>query len=61
MERGYVIDRGYGTITVSEWVAGIPEVGRWTRSLKLRKRSTLPTTTYRCPRCGYLESYAFTG
>ena len=61
MERGFVIDHGHGSVTVSEWVAGIPEISRWTRSVKLRKRSTVAITTYRCPRCGYLESYAKTG
>ena len=28
------------------------------RDFKLRGKERLPVTTYRCHRCGYLESYA---
>ena len=57
MEAGYVIDEGYGTRTVANWVAGEPERSIWT-GLKLRGKDKLAVTTYRCRRCGYLESYA---
>jgi hypothetical protein len=39
------------------WVAGLPEHSIWT-GLKLKGRTQLQTLTYRCTRCGYLESYA---
>ena len=57
MEAGYVVDEGYGTRTVSKWIAGTPEASMWT-GLKLRGKDKLDVTTYRCRRCGYLESYA---
>ena len=57
MEPGYVIDEGYGTRTVANWVSGEPERSIWT-GLKLRGKEKLSVTTYRCRRCGYLESYA---
>ena len=57
MELGYVIDEGHGTRTVANWVAGEPERSIWT-GLKLKGKDKLGITTYRCRRCGYLESYA---
>ena len=57
METGFTIDEGYGTRTVAKWVAGEPEKSIWT-GLKLRGRDRLDVVTYRCRRCGYLESYA---
>ena len=56
MEPGYIVDEGYGTRTVAEWVAGEPERSIWT-GLSSRQ-GKLDVITYRCRRCGYLESYA---
>ena len=60
MEPGYVIDEGYGTRTVANWVAGEPEKSIWT-GLKLRRKTKVAISSYRCRRCGYLESYASGG
>ena len=57
MESGYILDEGYGTRTVAKWVAGEPERSIWT-GLKLRGKAPHDVVTYRCKRCGYLESYA---
>ena len=58
MEPGYLLDIAYGGKTAQEkWTAGAPEPSVWT-GLKLRGKQQLPVTTYRCPKCGYLESYA---
>ena len=57
MERGFIIDEGYGKRTVPRWVLGEAEVSVWT-GLKIRGKDKLDVTTYRCRRCGYLESYA---
>ena len=57
MERGFIIDEGYGKRTVPRWVLGEAEVSAWT-GLKIRGKDKLDVTTYRCRRCGYLESYA---
>ena len=59
METGYAVDvtYGQGSGAVPKWVAGEPQKSIWT-GLKLRGKEQLPVTTYRCRRCGYLESYA---
>ena len=57
MEPGFIVDEGYGTHTVAKWIAGEPEKSMWT-GLKTRGKDKLDVTTYRCRRCGYLESYA---
>ena len=57
MEPGYIVDEGYGTRTVAKWVAGEPERSMWT-GLKMRGKEKLDVASYRCRRCGYLESYA---
>ena len=58
METGFLIDVGYGQTAVPNWVAGEPVSSFWSAGLKLRGKDKLPVTTYRCRRCGYLESYA---
>jgi hypothetical protein len=57
MEPGYVVDEGYGNRTVAKWIAGEPVRSMWF-GLTLRGKDKLDITTYRCRRCGYLESYA---
>ncbi|MEO7366122.1 MAG: PF20097 family protein [Sphingomicrobium sp.] len=57
MEPGYMIDQGHGMTTVPKWVAGVPRKSIWT-GLKLRGLEQVEVVTYRCRRCGYLESYA---
>ncbi len=59
MERGFVVDEGYGARTVAAWVEGTPEKSMWT-GLKTRGRRRLSIDTWRCTRCGYLENYATT-
>jgi hypothetical protein len=57
MERGFVLDLAHGAFVQSSWIEGEPERSRWT-GLKLKGHNRIPVTTFRCPRCGYLESYA---
>lgn len=57
MEAGYVLDQAYGAVAQSAWIDGAPERSFWT-GLKLKGHQRLPVTTFRCPKCGYLESYA---
>ena len=40
-----------------KWVEGEPERSFW-QGLKTRDREQHPVRTFRCARCGYLESYA---
>ena len=57
MEPGFLVDRSYATNEAPEWVEGSVETSFWT-GVKLKGRERRPVTTYRCVRCGYLESYA---
>jgi hypothetical protein len=57
MEGGYLIDTAYGGTVLPKWAEGEPKKSIWT-GLKLRGKEQLEVTTYRCRRCGYLESYA---
>ena len=58
MRPGYVLDHGdHNSRRVAQWVAGPPEKSFWL-GLKTGDRAVLPVTTFRCERCGCLESYA---
>jgi hypothetical protein len=57
MEPGFVLDRTHGGVAQSTWVEGAPVRSIWT-GLKLKGHQRLQVMTYRCPKCGYLESYA---
>jgi Zn ribbon nucleic-acid-binding protein len=54
MQEGFPLDRG--DARVGEWVEGPPQYG-WL-GVKWVRRKRLPITGYRCPSCGYLETYA---
>ena len=57
MTEGFVIDEGYGTAHVSTWQQGEPRKSFWT-GIKKSKKEQIKVETWRCDRCGYLESYA---
>jgi hypothetical protein len=58
MSEGFVLDRGHGNAAaVQKWVEGEPERSFWT-GLRTRGRDKFAISTWRCDRCGYLESYA---
>lgn len=58
MESGFMLDLGHGNLKhLPIWIAGEPERGFWT-GLKTNDRANLEVRTYRCPKCGLLESYA---
>ncbi len=53
MQEGYLADQA----SVARWYEGPPK--RWLGMPLVRWAKTqLPITAYRCPSCGYLESYA---
>ena len=56
MEAGYIVDFG-GGISRQHWFAGEP-VKAFLSGLKVKWSQRVPTRTYRCENCGYLESYA---
>ena len=57
MDQGFVVDQAHGTIKTQRWVEGAAEYSFWF-GLKLRGKQQLEVSTYRCGKCGYLESYA---
>ena len=60
MSEGFVIDRGDANAqNVQKWVEGEPVKSFWL-GLKTKGREKFEVHTYRCERCGYLESYAKT-
>lgn len=60
MEPGFMSDSTYGANVLSQWIEGVPIVSKWV-GLKLKGRRKIATSTKRCTRCGYLESYAIEG
>jgi len=58
MEAGFVADLGEYGFTEQKWCPGEPTKSFWT-GLKMGKEKVIPVRTLRCPKCGYLESYAF--
>jgi hypothetical protein len=58
MEQGFVADKAhYSVPEVQNWVEGVPERSFWS-GIRLKGKEVLPVMTYRCEKCGYLESYA---
>jgi len=57
MEEGFILDHTHGGRLQSAWVEGKPQRSFWT-GIKMRGTSQHPVSTFRCERCGFLESYA---
>lgn len=57
MAEGFVLDKAHGSVGISTWVEGAPEASPWT-GVKFTGRTQSPVSTWRCGRCGFLESYA---
>lgn len=57
MDEGFTLDDTYGGRVQSQWAEGPPRRSIWT-GIKIAKDARHPITTYRCQKCGYLESYA---
>ena len=57
MELGFVADGTHAGFAQETWCPGEPQPSFWV-GLKLKKDQLLPVVTFRCPKCGYLESYA---
>ena len=55
---GYLVDRGDShQEALPSWIEGEPQKG-WLGGLKTRHKKRLEVTTWRCRKCGFLESYA---
>ena len=58
MEDGFVADKAHYSVPETQsWVEGAPERSFWS-GLQMKNREVLRVMTYRCEKCGYLESYA---
>ena len=58
MVSGWVPDNTQAGFQQENWSPGEPQPSFWT-GLKVEKKDiVIPVTTFRCPNCGYLESYA---
>lgn len=58
MEAGFMIDRGdYSYPQRQNWVEGQPEKSFW-HGFQTKGKEVLAVETWRCGKCGYLESYA---
>ena len=57
MVLGFVPDNTNAGFAQQSWVPGEPERSFWT-GIKMTKDQIVPVITFRCPSCGYLESYA---
>ena len=58
MEEGFILDYGdSGAVHSPKWQPGEPKKSFWT-GVKQNKGEQLQVSTYRCKRCGFLESYA---
>lgn len=58
MECGYLPDGGDTNLLFRHWwAAGTYKLDCW-KHPKVSRDQLVPVTTYRCPNCGYLESYA---
>jgi hypothetical protein len=58
MSEGFVLDRGESNAKMlQKWVEGAPERSFWL-GVRTKGRDAYEVMTFRCDRCGYLESYA---
>lgn len=60
MSEGFILDRGHHNANaLQHWVDGEPEKSFWF-GIRTEDRGKFEVATWRCDRCGYLESYAQT-
>jgi hypothetical protein len=60
MSEEFVLDRGdQNSTNLQKWVEGEPVKSFWT-GYQTKNRELYRVKSYRCERCGFLESYANT-
>ena len=57
MVEGFVADQGHGIIVVPRWTEGPPKKSVWV-GVQPKGRARSEVSSWRCRRCGFLESYA---
>jgi hypothetical protein len=58
MEEGYLPDFAYAQVVLTRWVPGKPVQGWFGLRGFFWRSKGIPVSTYRCPTCGRLRSYA---
>jgi hypothetical protein len=59
MEAGFVVDNGRDLAQrQATWASGDAQFSFWRQSDVAKDARRMRVTTFRCERCGYLESYA---
>jgi hypothetical protein len=60
MSEGFILDRGdANSKNLQKWIEGPPQKSFWL-GVNTKGRDAFAVSTWRCDRCGYLESYAST-
>ncbi len=59
MDGGLILDRTQGGPEEPMWIKGAADKGFFGK-IKDHDRERFPVTTFRCPKCGRLESFART-
>lgn len=57
MAVGVIVDHSHGKSYPERWQKGEASVSKWW-GLREDRRAQLDVQTWRCSRCGFLESYA---
>ena len=57
MTEGFVLDQSHGARLASKWYAGAPQKSFFL-GITLSGLENHVIQSYRCPSCGFLESYA---
>ena len=57
LKEGFFADASHQAMRVGHWAEGPPSY-RFLFFLRMRGRKMLPVKSFRCTRCGFLESYA---
>jgi len=59
MELGFLVDHAHAALRVGRWCPGTPDPSFWSGEMsRAQYKAANVVTTFRCPECGYLESYA---
>jgi hypothetical protein len=61
LEPGFQIDHGHSSIEQARWVPGEPVPKRFffpSEASRGQHAEAMRVTSYRCPKCGLLDSYA---
>ncbi len=58
MEEGHLLESGLGALGVMRWIAGAPARSSVLGVLRVPREKQRKVSSFRCSKCGYLESYA---